>query len=431
MSEQNIWEPKENYIETPSLVEGIRVWRPKPTKDNKAVEFTYNCPNCGAPTQFDLVSSGLSCQFCGFKSKIFSHQVGKQALELEFRKDLISGSLRDWHINRKHLFCENCGAELEIEANDLSTTCPFCTSNKINFRKAPLPEFEPQALIPFKKTEEEITANIIQWIGKGWFHPGDLQKSFSLKKLSALYIPVWTFDTNIDSSWDALVGYERQKRYYDSGSKSWKSRTVIDWKRENGIQSRFFDDFLVSASIHTDAVLFQSIQPFNLNQLVAFNAEFLIGWKAHNYTKYLKDGWTEARNLLRDKMRKVCLESIHSPHIRNFSMEADFNDETWRYILVPVYLVSFQYSNNIFQILVNAQTGKVAGQKPVDWTKVWLAILGLFAPGLIFTLLGIIFLLIGGVGIFAIIIGALLFIVGGIVSYRIFNSAKQAEEGTS
>jgi hypothetical protein len=206
---------------------------------------------------------------------------------------------------------------------------------------------------------------------------------------------------------------------------------VIDWKRENGIQSRFFDDFLVSASIHTDAVLFQSIQPFNLNQLVAFNAEFLIGWKAHNYTKYLKDGWTEARNLLRDKMRKVCLESIHSPHIRNFSMEADFNDETWRYILVPVYLVSFQYSNNIFQILVNAQTGKVAGQKPVDWIKVWLAILGLFAPGLIFTLLGIIFLLIGGVGIFAIIIGALLLIVGGIVSYRIFNSAKQAEEGTS
>ena len=42
----------------------------------------------------------------------------------------------------------------------LSTTCPFCTSNKINIRKAPLPEFEPQALIPIKKTENEVLDNI-------------------------------------------------------------------------------------------------------------------------------------------------------------------------------------------------------------------------------------------------------------------------------
>lgn len=431
MPEQNEWTPEENYIETKSLVEGIRVWRPKPREEKSKDDLTYNCPNCGAPTQYDLITSGLSCQFCGFKSKIITKHVGKQANELEFRKDLVSGSFGAWHIDRKHLFCENCGAELDLEANDLSTTCPFCSSNKINFRKAPLPEFEPQALIPIMKTEKEVLDSINQWIGKGWFHPGDLQKAFSLKKLSALYIPVWTFDADIDSSWDAMVGYERQERYYDSSSKTWKSRTVIDWKREKGNQSRFFDDFLVSASVYINPILFESIQPFNLDLLVAFNAEFLIGWKAHTYTKYLKDAWTEARTLLRDKMRKVCLDAIPSSHVRNFSMSADFNNETWRYILLPVYLVSFQYSNKIYQILVNAQTGCVAGQKPVDWTKVWLAIFGIFSPGLFITIIGTILLLVGGIGIIAIIIGVLLFIVGGVINYRIFANAKRAEEGAT
>ena len=345
MTEQINWQPSENYIETESLLDGIRVWRPKPHENEKNVTIsTYNCPNCGAPTQYDLASSGIACGFCGFKSKIAAKQVGRQAAELEFRKNVVSNSQKDWYTNRKHQFCENCGAKLEIETNDLSVTCPFCTSNKINFRAAPLPEFEPQALIPMKKSENEVLVNIKEWIGKGWFHPGDLQKSFLVRKLAPLYVPAWTFDTDIDSYWEALVGYERQKSYYDANSKSWKTKTVIDWKKEKGKQSRFYDDFLISGSKYVNPLLFESIQPFLLDQLVEFNSEFLIGWKAHTYTVYLNDGWEIARNQLREKMRKVCLNAIPSSHVRNFSMSAEFNDETWRYILLPVYLVSFQYA---------------------------------------------------------------------------------------
>ena len=94
-------------------------------------------------------------------------------------------------------------------------------------------------------------------------------------------------------------------------------------------------------------------------------------------------------------------------------------------------MVSFQYSNKIYQILVNAQSGFVAGQKPVDWTKVWLAIFGIFSPGLFITIIGTILLLVGGIGMIAIIVGVLLFIAGGVINYRIFSSAKKAEEGAT
>jgi hypothetical protein len=55
-----------------------------------------------------------------------------------------------------------------------------------------------------------------------------------LDRLTGVYLPFWTFDADIHSKWKAEVGYEREERYYDHASKEWKSRTVIDWRWENG-----------------------------------------------------------------------------------------------------------------------------------------------------------------------------------------------------
>ena len=69
--------------------------------------------------------------------------------------------------------------------------------------------------------------------------------------------------------------------------------------------------------------------------------------------------------------------------MRNFSMNLDFSDESWRYILLPIYLANYRYGNKVFQVLINGQTGTIAGQRPVDWRKV-AKVLGLwFLPGLL------------------------------------------------
>ncbi len=63
-------------------------------------------------------------------------------------------------------------------------------------------------------------------------------------------------------------------------------------------------------------------------------------------------------------------------------MTANFPNETWRYVLLPVYLSAYKYKGRTFQVMVNGQTGAVAGQKPVVWGKVWLAIALFLAPGI-------------------------------------------------
>jgi hypothetical protein len=72
-------------------------------------------------------------------------------------------------------------------------------------------------------------------------------------------------------------------------------------------------------------------------------------------------------------------------------MDLDFQDESWRYMLLPLYIAVFQYGEHSFQVLINGQNGRISGQRPVDWRKVmrWLGTLAFpaIAAGLIAFLL--------------------------------------------
>ena len=108
-------------------------------------------------------------------------------------------------------------------------------------------------------------------------------------------------------------------------------------------------------------------------------------------------------------------------------MTADFSDEAWRYVLLPVYLAAYKFEDKVFQVMVNGQTGSVAWQKPVAWWKVWLAIATLLAPWIILCLIGLPFLLAGGAGILPMAIGLILLTIGGIIAFNLYQQAVSSE----
>ncbi len=107
-------------------------------------------------------------------------------------------------------------------------------------------------------------------------------------------------------------------------------------------------------------------------------------------------------------------------------MTLDFCDEAWRYILVPVYTSVYAYGQKTYQVILNGQTGRIAGPRPVDWNKVWLAIAALVAPGLIMSLVGLLTLLLQ-IGIVIGGIGFILLVIGLIISFYIFSQAQEME----
>jgi hypothetical protein len=69
--------------------------------------------------------------------------------------------------------------------------------------------------------------------------------------------------------------------------------------------------------------------------------------------------------------KEVKIKAVAGRTLRNFQITGhDFTGQTYRLALLPLWLGAYTYGGKLFQVIVNGQTGKVAGDKPVDQVKV-------------------------------------------------------------
>lgn len=429
MTENPNWTPPQGYHRVESHVPGVIVYAPKPKKVDTFQPKRFTCPNCGASTAYDVSEGGIACEYCGYVAPLKAVNVGRAADEFEFTLETVSHSDRGWGVKRQVLVCNSCGGQLSVPEGAISTSCPFCASNQVNVTVSLDDALRPRFLVPFKITPEQTQRLANDWLGKGWFHPNELAASTIIRRFSGIYLPFWTFDANIHAHWRAEVGYKKTYRHYNASSKSWETRTKIVWRWEEGDVNLTIDDLMVegSAENHISYRILRQIYPYDLTDLVHYEPEYLAGWQAQAYETTLTDAWDRAKITIREQAKKACRADIPSSHVRNFSMTADFADETWRYILLPVYLAAYHYDDEVFQVMVNGQTGAVAGQKPVAWWKIWLAITAILAPGGILGIIGAISMAMGEAKPVPILLGIGLFILGLVISINLFSKARQSE----
>jgi hypothetical protein len=256
--------------------------------------------------------------------------------------------------------------------------------------------------------------------------PSPLKNIANQALFKGVYLPFWTFDSRLTASWRAEVGHTVTESYYERGEHKTRTKTV--WRWESGQVQLSIDDLTVSGTDHASSILLHQIQPFEMNGLCPYESTYLAGFGAQSFDVPLEKSWATGRQLMREQARKACEGQASSPQIRNFSMELDFADETWRYILLPVYLATYTYDQRTFQAMINGQTGSIAGQRPVDWTRVWLAMTALLAPGLLLGLFGLLTLLLGGVGVVFGAVGFVLLVVGLIISAVLWKQAQGMDD---
>ena len=132
---------------------------------------------------------------------------------------------------------------------------------------------------------------------------------------------------------------------------------------------RNFEDLLVRVQIISACIYWRHRQ-LRFKRIGPLRAQIPGGMHAQAYEIGLEESWEKARHDMREKTRQDCRSQASTSKIRNFSMQLDFQDETWRYILLPAYINTYFYENKPFQVLINGQTGVIAGQRPADWRKI-------------------------------------------------------------
>ncbi len=388
--------PPKDYVQTESAVPGIAVYMPKPPEETYQEVVEFHCPQCDGVSAYSADNGGLTCTFCGYYEPSQQEVVGKQAEAFEFTVETMDRVAHGWGAERKELACNRCAAHTTFSTDMLTHTCPFCGSNQVVQVKAPQDVLRPRFLIPFTVTAEECREKTAVWLQDSWMLPAKLNQLAHKAEFTPIYIPYWTFDATTQAKWRAEVAHQTTERVYRNGR--WETRTKTEWRWESGKASVEFDDLLVNGSQHLSQHLLQQVQNYDVEALVPYEASFLAGIQAQAYDVDLDAAWDIGRHTMRAKTKETCKAQASSRRMRNFSMDLAFKDENWRYILMPLYLATYPYGAETYQVLINGQTGIIAGSRPADWKKVLLATTGMMLPAILLGLLTLILATVSTVG---------------------------------
>jgi hypothetical protein len=61
---------------------------------------------------------------------------------------------------------------------------------------------------------------------------------------------------------------------------------------------------------------------------------------------------------------------------RGIVANTTFSDINSDLCLLPVYVLSYKYNGKLYRFLLNGQTGKSAGDKPLSWQRITIAVVG-------------------------------------------------------
>jgi len=335
------------------------------------------CAACGTPIE----PLDRFCPACGTTNPDFKSPA--TAVPTKTGPAVIDAHVPEPSPLSKVLQCKTCGAEVATDPNQRSYVCPFCDSTYVV--EVPADQSgrqRPEFVIGFAITPDQAQEKFRTWLAENsWYRPGDLAVASIADKLKGVYLPFWSFSMLAQSRWQAQIGehWYRTEHYTTTDAKGnvqHHTRQVqeTEWWPLSGRHHRYYSGYLVSGSRGLPQGQSLRIQPFNLPALKRFEPYFLAGWMAEEYS------------VNRDEALVLCEQEFQRQEQRNIAgflpgdthsglaVETDFSQENSDLCLLPIYILSYRYQDKVYRFLLNGQTGKFAGDKPVSGTRIGIAV---------------------------------------------------------
>lgn len=347
-------------------------------------EHRFPCSNCGSDMSFAPTEGKMICDHCGNEEPIEvedgpwnGESVGEGSalvendFEAALRGEVDAAEMEETRVSA----CPSCGAQVQFDGADHSQECPFCATPVVADTGTHR-HIKPKGLVPFQLTEREAKKAMNDWLGGLWFAPGGL-KDYARKEssLDGIYVPYWTYDADTNTSYRGQKGTAYYVTVKGPDGKPRQERR-IRWTRASGRVSRFFDDILVLASKSLPKRYTDALAPWDLSALAEYRPEFLSGFRAEGYTVELDEGMVEARAIMNAQIERDIRRDIGGDAQKIDAMNTHVDDVTFKHILLPVWIAAYKYRDKSYRFVVNAQSGKVQGERPYSWGKIALAVIG-------------------------------------------------------
>jgi len=333
---------------------------------------------------FDPQSGGMKCRYCGHTEAAPAEPQQPRSLLHPLEEFLAKTG--DEHLGQLseqalQVSCDGCGSLVVFQPPQVAGLCSFCGAALVAQPKTADPMIAPDGLLPFKVPTSEAQAQVRQWLQTRWFAPGALKRMAREEGIGGVYLPFWDYasDTNSRYTGERGTHYWETEVYEESdgrGGTVQQTRQVMRtaWAPVSGHVSRHFDHVLIAATKSVSEAKLNALEPWDMESVCAYEPAYLAGFKAQRYQVELPAGFQEAQSVMREQIEQDCAKDIGGDEQRVEDVDTQYSNTTFCHLLLPVWIGAYRFQNKVYQVVVNARTGEVQGERPYSPWKIGLLV---------------------------------------------------------
>ena len=334
------------------------------------------CPACNAEVYFQPGDKEAACPSCGAEFEV--EALLAYAAQKEEKKtdnmtwDTQTGSR--WQQGEtdglRVYSCKQCGGEIVADETTGATHCPYC-GNPVVLTGHFAGSLKPDLVIPFQVDKKAAIAALNNHYKGKRLLPKVFKDQNHIEEVKGLYVPVWLFDADAD----AQVEYKATKVHTWSDSDYDYTETRHYAVFRGGTLG--FADVPVDGSTKMDDTLMESIEPFDISGAVPFQAAYLPGYLADKYDVDADASIGRANERIKQSTEEAFRSTVIGyTSVTTVDSNVRLENGRARYVLFPVWILNTQWNGQKFTFAINGQTGKIAGDLPMDKGAFWKYLLG-------------------------------------------------------
>ena len=331
----------------------------------------FKCPCCGGAIGFDSTIQKMKCPYCDTEFDIETLISYDRELKNERPEDLTwetqaGGRWQEGETDGlRSYICNSCGGEIVTDANTAAAACPYCDSPVVMTEQfAGL--LKPDFVIPFQMDAKAAKAALTKHYKGKCLLPKVFKDQNHIEEIKGIYVPFWLFDAEAEAD----IRYRGTRVQTWSDSDYHYTRTSYYSIRRGGTLA--FERVPVDGSSKMADDLMESIEPFDFSDAVDFQTAYLAGYFADKYDVDAEQS-TDRANL----RVRTSTEDTFSSTVRGYasvipeSSSIRLQNGRAKYALYPVWLLNTSWKGQRYTFAMNGQTGKFAGDLPMDKGLFW------------------------------------------------------------
>jgi hypothetical protein len=256
----------------------------------------------------------------------------------------------------------------------ISDSCAFCESPLV---AADAIAQEPvDRVAPFVLNGKQAAERLGTHLAGRWMAPESVRKGAQPEALDAVLVPFWCYQATVRSAWQAQIGiwWYRTETYIVmvDGKPQTRTRRVkeTEWFQSSGTHVATYVDHLVSGSRGLPEEEANALEPFDLGRSRPFDVALLAGLIAERPSVDHAQARATASAELTQLEHGAIRSFLPGNECRGLENQTRSELSEVELVLLPVWIATFRYSDKVWRLLVNGQTGEVVGTTPTDWKKI-------------------------------------------------------------